>query len=72
MKWIAIWGLAAVSACVLAGLLAGVKNRDHSSWMAWCFLVPPLVLVLLVLPRAKGVRPRRLSIDEEERRSYRQ
>lgn len=72
MAYIVYWGLSALAAAAVAGILAGVKNRDYSFWMAWCFLVPPLVLVLLVLPRAKGVRPRRLSIDEEERRSYRQ
>jgi len=69
MKWIAIWGVIAITACLLAGVLAAMKNRDHSPWMAWTFIFPPLVLVLLLLPRYRGVRPPRPSIDEQEHRS---
>lgn len=67
MVGIVIWGLMALSAAALAGLLAGIKNRDYSFWMAWCFLVPPLVIVLLFLPRRPGPRPRRPSLDEEDK-----
>lgn len=69
MKWIAIWGVVSIVSCLLAGLLAAMKNRDHSRWMAWTFVLPPLLLVLLVLPRYQGVRPPRPTLDEEERRS---
>ena len=68
MFWIAIWGVTAVSAAALAGLLAGAKNRDYSFWMAWCFLIPPLVLWLAMLPRLSGPRPRRPSLDELDRK----
>jgi hypothetical protein len=51
-------------------LLAGVKNRDYSSWIAWCFVLPPLVFVLLLLPRYQGVRPRRPRLDEGEERGF--
>jgi membrane protease YdiL (CAAX protease family) len=64
---IVIWGLAALSASVLAGFLAGWKNRDYSFWMAWCFLVPPLVVWLLLMPRRTGPRPRRPSLDQLDR-----
>jgi len=70
MKWIAIWGVVSLASSLLAGLLAGVKNRDWSSWMAWSFILPPLMLIVLVMPRNKGPRPRRPSVDEEEKRSY--
>lgn len=52
----------------LAGLvLAGVKNRGLSTWVAWCFLFPPSLLVLLLLPKLSGQRPRQRSLDEEDR-----
>lgn len=66
MQLIVIWGLTAISAAVLAGILAGVKNRDYSFWIAWCFIVPPLLLILLMMPRHMGPRPRRPSLDEHD------
>ena len=64
---VVIWGIAAMGASLLAGLVSGWKNRDYSFWMAWCFLVPPLVLWLLLLPKLTGPRPRRPTLDELER-----
>lgn len=65
---IVAWGACAISASLLAGLLAGVKNRDYAWWMAWCFIVPPLVLVLLLMPRHRGPRPRPPRLDEDDDR----
>ena len=67
MKVIARWGVIALGACILAGILAGAKNRDYSFWMGWSFLLPPLVLVLLLLPRRQGPRPRQPTFDEQDR-----
>jgi hypothetical protein len=47
-----------------------VKNRDYSSWMAWCFVLPPLVLILLLLPRHQGVRPRQPRLDAGEESGF--
>ena len=69
VRGIVVWGLIAIGSAALAGVLAGVKNREYSFWMSWCFLVPPLVLFLLLLPKLPGPRPRRPSLDEQERRS---
>jgi hypothetical protein len=66
---IVVWGAAAIAASVLAGFLAGVKNRDLSFWMAWCFLLPPLVLWLLLLPKRQGQRPRQPTLDQLDRDS---
>jgi membrane protein DedA with SNARE-associated domain len=66
MRGIVIWGGVALASGAAGGVLAGVKNRDYSSWIAWCFVLPPLVLILLLLPRYQGVRPRRPSLDESE------
>jgi hypothetical protein len=63
---IVIWGLAAFGAAALAGVLAGIKNRDLSFWIGWCFIIPPLVLFLLFLPKHQGRRPRRRSLDDED------
>jgi uncharacterized membrane protein YfcA len=69
MLGIVIWGLIAISGGILGAILAGWKNRDVSAWAAWCFLVPPLALALLVGPKRQGPRPRRPSLDEEDRYS---
>lgn len=67
VKWIAIWGVTAIAAAVAAAILAGVKNRNYSSWAAWCFVLPPLLVVLILLPAYKGILPPRRTLDEEER-----
>jgi hypothetical protein len=67
VKVIAIWGLVSIACAVLAGILAGMKRRDHSFWAAWSFLFPPMLLLLLVMPANKGPRPRRPSVDELDR-----
>jgi hypothetical protein len=67
VRGIVIWGAIALAAATIAGVLAGVKNRDYSFWIAWSFVLPPLVLFLLLLPRHEGERPRKPSLDEQER-----
>jgi hypothetical protein len=69
VRGIVVWGLIAIGSAGLAGVLAGVKNREYSFWMSWCFLLPPLVFFLLLLPKLPGQRPRRPTLDEQERRS---
>ncbi|HMN36617.1 MAG TPA: hypothetical protein PKD49_02750 [Hyphomicrobium sp.] len=64
MKWIVLWGLCAVAAAALAGVFAGAKNRDVSFWMAWCFLFPPLILWLMLMPRNTGPRPKTQPLDD--------
>lgn len=53
---------------ILGGVLAGLKNRDYSYWIAWTFLLPPSLIVLALLPTVKGHRPRRITLDEEDAR----
>ena len=69
MQGIVIWGAFAAAGALLGGLIAGPKNRDYSYWIAWCFLVPPLVVVLRLLPKKQGPRPRQPTLDEINRRS---
>lgn len=66
MLWIVVWGIASTLASLVAGFVATWKNRDWSAWMAWCFLVPPLLFMLMILPRIEGPTSRRPTLDEED------
>jgi hypothetical protein len=70
-EFFAIYGTAMLVAGVLAGALAAYKNRDYSFWMAICLLFPPAILLLLLMPKNPGPRPRRPSLDEQEARELR-
>ena len=64
IKGVVIWAIVSTLSMIVAGVLAGFKNRDYSFWMAWGFVFPPSVLVLLILPRHMGSRPRRPPADD--------
>lgn len=64
LEGVVIWAVVATTAAIIGALLAGYKNRGYSAWTAWCFLLPPLVLVLLLLPKYKGQRPRSPKLDD--------
>jgi hypothetical protein len=64
--YLAVYGLVMLVAAALGGLLAWAKNRDISAWIAWSFLIPPMVLLFALLPHNKGPRPRRMTLDEED------
>ena len=57
MTYIVIWGLTAIVAAIIGGALAAMKNRDYSSWAAWCFLFPPFVIAILLTPKNPGPPP---------------
>jgi hypothetical protein len=65
VQGVVIWGAVAIASAAIAGILAGMKQRDYSFWMAWGFIFPPVLLVLLLLPRST-VPQRRRSLDEED------
>ena len=64
LKWVLIWAAVSIGSAIIGGLLAASKRRDHSFWAAWCFLLPPMLLILLLLPKNLGPRPRQPSLDE--------
>lgn len=70
LQYIAIWGFVALVSAALAGIIAGVKNRDHSFWMAWSFVLPPMVLVLAILPSRAGPRPVPPAMDQDDARDH--
>ncbi len=59
-------GATMIVSAIVAAILAGVKNRDISFWVAWSFLFPPMAIVLAFMPRITGRRPRRTTLDEED------
>lgn len=65
-NWIAIYGSIAIVAAVAAAVLAGVKRRDYSFWAASTLLFPPLLIVLVMLPKNLGARPVRAPIDNDD------
>lgn len=67
MLYVSIWGVCALGGAALAGVLAGLKNRDYSVWMGWAFLFPPIVIVYAFLPPLPVPRPRRPTWDEMHR-----
>lgn len=65
MTYIVIWGLTAIAAAVIGGLTAAMKNRDYSSWAAWCFLFPPFVIAILLTPKNAGPPPQRRRLGDD-------
>jgi hypothetical protein len=51
---ITIYLSSALVAAVLAGAVAPAKRRHQGYWTVFCFLLPPLVVVLLLLPRGRS------------------
>jgi hypothetical protein len=47
--------VASLLASVTAGVACYAKNRHAGYWIAFSFLFPPLVLILLLLPKGRGV-----------------
>lgn len=66
VKWIAIWGLVSIASSLLAGLIAAVKNRHVSFWMGWCFLLPPMLAALLLIPSLKEPRPPTHTLEDDD------
>ena len=64
--FIAIYGVVMIAAAILGFVLAKSKNRDASAWAGWCFVAPPALIVLVLMPVNRGPRPRRMTLDEED------
>jgi hypothetical protein len=65
VKIITIWGLTAIAATLIAGIVAALKNRDVSYWMGWCFVLPPMLIALIMIPKLVEPRPRRPTDDDD-------
>ncbi|MEJ2118124.1 MAG: hypothetical protein P8Y67_03315 [Alphaproteobacteria bacterium] len=58
---ITVYLTAALVASIVAGIVATAKRRHPGYWVTFAFLCPPLVLILLMLP--KGYVPRNIMHD---------
>jgi len=65
MTYVVVWGLIAITAAIAGGTIAAMKNRDYSSWAAWCFVFPPLVLAIILTPRNRGPAPQRRRLGDD-------
>jgi cyanate permease len=64
---ITVYLTSALVAGLAATLVARAKNRHSGYWMLVCFLLPPLILLLLILPKGRHVyHPRRDPFGEIE------
>ena len=70
MTWIVIWGATAIFTGAAGFFLAGAKNRDTSAWAAWCFLLPPLFIALLLTRSNPGPKPRQSKLDELDKEVF--
>jgi len=66
VTFITFYGLFMVVCAIIAAVVAKRKNRDVSAWVAWTFIIPPALCILLCLGRKQGPRPRRRTMDEED------
>lgn len=53
-----------IVAPLIAAFVSERKNRDRNLWILVCFLCPPLLLVLFILPKRKAP-PRRMFADDD-------
>ena len=70
VKIIALGGIVMIVSGILGALLASMKNRLPNFWGALCFLLPPALLVLLILPKNMGPAPRRRPLDAEDHHDW--
>lgn len=68
LRWIVIWAAIATLSAIACGFLANARNRNASMWAAWGFVLPPVLIILLLLPRNRGLRRVSPSFDEEDGR----
>ena len=61
---ITVYLIAAVIAGIVGGGLAHSKRRDTGFWTVACFLVPPLLVILFLLPKRRFAPVRRRPPDD--------
>jgi hypothetical protein len=52
---ITLYLASALTAALIAGVMAPAKRRHPGYWLIISFLIPPTVLLLLLLPKGRGV-----------------
>lgn len=54
---VAIWGIASIITTIVSLIVAPMRGRPGQVWAFWCFIFPPAVALLFVLPQHVG-KPR--------------
>jgi hypothetical protein len=67
-KFIAVYGSIAFIAAIVAAVIAAIKRRDYSYWATVTLLFPPMLAVLLIMPKNGGPRRGRESLEAQEER----
>ena len=63
---VAVWGLAMIICAGVALFVAPYRGRNGQNWAFWCFLVPPALGLLFLLPvRIAPIRVR-AAIDKDD------
>lgn len=65
---ITLAGITMIVSAILGGFIAYWKNRCADRWGFFCFLFPPILLLLIFLPKSTDVKKRRIrreDFDEE-------
>lgn len=52
---ITLYLASALTGALIAGVIAPIKRRHPGYWLIFSFLVPPVVLLLLLLPKGRGM-----------------
>lgn len=55
-----------IVAPIIAAFVSEHKNRDRNLWVFICFLCPPLLLLLMILP-VRSKPPRRMFAEDDHR-----
>ncbi len=72
-EYVFIIGIVSISSALLAALLAALKQRSVDKWAFAGAVFPPVVLVLLLLPKCKTPPKRKISesdLDELKERLW--
>ena len=64
--FVAIWGVAAILSMLIGAVVAYAKRLDMSAWAAWCFFLPPALIILLLREKNTGPRKRKRSLDDDD------
>jgi hypothetical protein len=54
--WITGLATAAFFSSLAAGIISRRKRRNQMFWMIFCFVLPPVLALLILLPKGRGPR----------------
>ncbi len=64
-KIVLIAGISMILSAFFGALIANMKNRSSDKWGFACFMFPPLLLLLIFMPKCSA-QPRRKKISQND------